>query len=285
MRTVDFLLPLSEDVANISNCRAKVKCSKERPKCQHCRTHGLDCRYEEAPLGSPSLAAQTRPFGSWPNLGINEDNGISMGDTPQALPAWFLPEGDDVGSHSNPSGSAGINAMPDEPLPWTPIHPFAEFDLGWIFDSEPLGSQPGIRSNSQPLTPETGNWSLPKTPDIVLANATNIIPLLQQEPVARPPVQVREVPRLDTLSIRHTVYFESSRLEESTRQRLLEACQVPAQRGPWHDIELTNFPGCKALECCIDLFLVHFHSVSVPSPNQLIEILKVLAMLIMGCRT
>ena len=202
---------------------------------------------------------------------MNEDNRVTMGGAPQTLPFSFLPEGEDVGSHFDPNGGAGINDLPDESLPWNSL---AEFDLRWLFDPEPLESQPGTGLNSQPLTPGAGNRSLPKTPDIVLANVTNIMHLLHQEPVARPLVQAREIPRLDSLPTGRTVHFESSRLEESTRQQLLEACQMPAQRGPWHDIEFTNFPGCGALECCIDLFLVHFHSVGVPSLIGALELLS-----------
>jgi hypothetical protein len=204
---------------------------------------------------------------------MNEADSVNMGGAPQTLPFWFLPEVEDVGSHFDPNGGAGINAMPGESLPWNPIHSIAEFDLRCIFDPEHLESQPETGLNSQQLTPGTANRSLPKTPDIVLANVANIIPLLQQGPGARPLVQAREIPRLDSLPIGRTMHFESSHLEESTRQQLLVACQIPVQRGPWHDIEFTNFPGCEALECCIDLFLVHFHSVGVPSLTGVLELL------------
>lgn len=269
MRAVEIFFSLLEDEANLSNCRAKIKCSRDRPKCQHCHTHGVDCHYEAmarvTPLGSPSLSTPMRPVGSWSNIGINEADNVTMGDAPQTLPFWFLPEVEDVGSHFDPNGGSGISAIPGESSPWNPIHSLAEFDLRWIFDSEQLEPQPGTGLNSQQLPPGTANRPLHKTPEFVLANVANIIPLLQQEPGTRPLVQAREIPRLDSLPIGRTMYFESSHLEESTRQELLEACHMPAQRGPWHDIDFTNFPRCEALECCIDLFLVHFHSVSIPS--------------------
>jgi hypothetical protein len=156
--------------------------------------------------------------------------------------------------------------------------------LSWIFNDVPdivFGSIPNSpsllptpvavnRSGEEPPPPQATRSDPPGFHD----DQSSDLPMLDPQDIMRSeetfsidwqftPTQHLILPYLggSDESLPPASYFEAASITTDTRIKLLDSIQIPLEHGPWQPISMANFPSCRKLAHCIDLYFAHFNKV------------------------
>lgn len=258
------------------NRRNKIKCSRDRPRCQRCQKSNNPCSYEEG---------STANIESISGHNIVE-KAVATRKASQNYGEEYLQRPENV-QHSQTEGI--VNSSGGDYLSWDNFQSMTEFDLDWIFDAASQSSFPWLEmerapretlqvptnsnNSTRPPSRRKGRNASSQMPDIPLLNTANIIPLLQTE--AGPGVEdvpetsltsIHEIPNdAGTRPRRSLLRFESSRLLQSTCEHLVDTCLTLCEQWPWIKLTSVTFPDKATLEYFIDLYFAYFHPVCLPT--------------------